>query len=131
MSIRFTIAALLSVVALTGCGLIPARVRDGCYRFEDGAPLFKITGRQGVVLSKAAAVRTFRVGGWDDLAQKFVQVTPAFYFPGLPTGDSRRGNTLSIPSISYSRFAFDPKRDAFEVPVAAWGEEEVRLGPPC
>ena len=117
--------------ALTGCGLMPAPVRDGCYRFSDGSPLFKVVGKQGFALSAKAGVKTFQIGGWRELSQETVEIRPAFYLPGLPAGHPRRGETMPIPTIGYSTFAFDPKRDAFKVPIAAWGEEEVKLGPPC
>ena len=117
-------------LCLTGCGVLPANVRDGCYRFDDGTPLFKIAGKQGYVLSKGQ-VKTFRIGGWHELSRKSVEITPGFYLPGLPSTDPRRGNTITIPSIAYSTFAFDAEKNAFNVPVAAWGEEEVKLGRPC
>ena len=116
-------------LALAGCGVLPAQVHEGCYRFDDNTPLFKIVGKQGFVLSKAH-VKTFRIGGWHELSRKSVEIKPAFYLPGLPAGDPRRGDTLPIPSIAYSTFAYDPVRNAFKVPVAAWGEEEVKLGAP-
>lgn len=116
--------------ALAGCGIIPANVPDGCYRFDDGTPLFKVAGNQGYLLSKGA-VNHFRIGSWHELARKSVEIRPAFYLPGLPASDPRRGETMPIPSIPYSRFAFDPQRNVFSVPIAAWGEEEVKLGRPC
>jgi hypothetical protein len=122
--------AIILPLTLAGCGVLPADVPDGCYRFDDGTPLFKIAGKQGYVLSKGQ-VKTFCIGGWHELSRKSVEITPAFYLPGLPSSDSRRDNTIAIPSIAYSTFAFDPEKNAFEVPIAAWGEEEVRLGRPC
>ena len=117
-------------LCVAGCGVLPADVPDGCYRFDDGTPLFKIAGKQGYVLSKGQ-VKTFRIGGWHELSRKSVEITPGFYLPGLPSTDPRRGNTITIPSIAYSTFAFDAEKNAFNVPVAAWGEEEVKLGRPC
>lgn len=117
-------------LCLTGCGVLPANVRDGCYRFDDGTPLFKVVGKHGYVLAKGQ-VKTFRIGGWHELSRKSVEITPGFYLPGLPSTDPRRGNTITIPSIAYSTFAFDAEKNAFNVPVAAWGEEEVKLGRPC
>ena len=122
--------AIILPLTLAGCGVLPADVPDGCYRFDDGTPLFKIAGKQGYVLSKGQ-VKTFRVGGWHELSRKSVEITPAFYLPGSPSSDPRRDNTIAIPWIAYSTFAFDPEKHAFEVPVAAWGEEEVKLGRPC
>ena len=90
----------------------------------------KVVGKHGYVLSKGQ-VKTFRIGGWHELSRKSVEITPAFYLPGPPSNDPRRDNTIAIPSIAYSTFAFDPEKKAFEVPVAAWGEEEVKLGRPC
>lgn len=121
---------LLLAFSATGCGLLPAPVREGCYRFDDGTPLFKIVGRQGFIQQKGQ-VKAFSIGGWHDLARKYVEITPAFYLPGLAKGEPQRGYTELIPTISYSRFAFDPKRNAFMVPIAAYGEQEVRLGAPC
>ncbi|MEO5937443.1 MAG: hypothetical protein ABIQ43_00365, partial [Sphingomonas sp.] len=106
------ILSSLLIFSSSGCGLISAPVRDGCYRFEDGTPLFKVVSRKGFVLPKGE-VREFTIGGWNDLGQKKVRITPAFNLPGLPKGDPRRGYTELIPTISYSRFAFDPKRNAF------------------
>jgi len=122
--------AIVLPLTLAGCGMLPADVPDGCYRFDDGTPLFKIAGKQGYVLSKGQ-VKTFRIGGWHELSRKSVEITPGFYLPGLPSTDPRRGNTITIPSIAYSTFAFDAEKNAFNVPVAAWGEEEVKLGRPC
>lgn len=129
--VRILAVALPAIFALTSCEIMPAPVRDGCYRFSDGSPLFKVVGKQGFALSKNAEVKTFQIGGWLELSQKTVAITPAFYLPGLPAGDPRRGDTMPIPTIAYSTFAFDPKRSAFEVPIAAWGEQEVKLGAPC
>ena len=124
-------ARILPVMLLfAGCGVQPAKVHEGCYRFDDNTPLFKIVGRQGFVLSKAH-VKTFRVGGWHEFSHKSVEIRPAFHLSGLPAGDPRRGDTLPIPSIDYSTFAYDPVRNAFEVPVDTWGEVEVKLGAPC
>jgi hypothetical protein len=123
--------ALPAIFALTSCGFVAAPVPEGCYRFSDGTPLFRIIGKQGVALSKYARVKTFHIGGWHELSRRTVEITPAFLLPGLPAGDPARGETMPIPTIGYSTFAFDPKREAFQVPVAAWGEEEVRLGRPC
>ena len=125
---------LAIVLALTfctaGCGVLPANVPDGCYRFDDGTPLFKIVDKQGYVLSHGQ-VKTFRVGGWHEIWRRSVEISPAFYLPGLPSSDPRRGNTIAIPSIAYSTFDFDPAQNRFEVPVAAWGEVDVKLGRPC
>jgi hypothetical protein len=117
-------------LGLAGCGMLPASVREGCYRFDDGVPLFRVVGKRGYVLSKGQ-VKTFRIGGWHEFSRKSVEIRPAFYLPGLPAGDPRRGNTIAIPSIAYSTFDYDPEKNAFRVPVAAWGEEEVKLGRPC
>jgi hypothetical protein len=105
-------------LTLAGCGVLPADVPDGCYRFADGTPLFKIVGKQGHVLAKGQ-VKTFRIGGWHEFSRKSVEITPAFYLPGLSSTDPRRSNTIAIPSIAYSTFAFDAEKNAFEVPVAA------------
>lgn len=117
-------------LCVAGCGVLPAEVPDGCYRFDDGTPLFKIVGKQGHVLAKGQ-VKTFRIGGWHEFSRKSVEITPAFYLPGPPSTDPRRDNTIAIPSIAYSTFAFDPEKNTFKVPVAAWGEEEVKRGRPC
>ena len=117
-------------LCLADCGVLPANVRDGCYRFDDGTPLFKIVDRQGYVLSNGQ-VRMFRIGGWHELARKSVEIRPAFYLPGLPSGDPRRGNTIATPSIAYSTFDFDPAQNTFKVPIAAWGADEVKLGRAC
>jgi|GEM_PF-3008111 len=118
------------IFSLAGCGVLPAHVPDGCYRFDDGTPFFKVIGNQGFVLPNGR-VKRFHIGGWHELSRRSVEIRPAFYLPGLPAGDPRRGETLPIPSSAYSTFAFDPRRNAFKVPVAAWGEEEVTLGRPC
>jgi len=126
---RFAIIPPLTL-CIAGCGLLPANVPDGCYRFDDGTPLFKIAGRQGYVLSNGQ-VKMFRIGGWHEFSRESVEIRPAFYLPGLSSGDARRGNTIAIPSIAYSTFDFDPAQNTFKVPVAASGEEEVKLGRPC
>jgi len=131
VGLRFVAVAVFAMLTLSACGLLPAGVRDGCYRFDDGTPLFKIVGKKGVALSHGSQVRTFAVGGWHDLARTRVEIRPAFDIPGLGAGDPRRGDTMLIPTISYSTFAFDPKRNAFQVPIEAYGDEEVRLGQPC
>ena len=131
LSLRFLTLVVLPMLALSACGSNPAAVRQGCYRFDDGTPLFKIVGRRGILLSKESTVKTFEVGSWHEFSRKSVEIRPAFYLPGSPADDRGRGDAMPIPSIPYSTFAFDPKRDAFEVPIAASGEEDVRLGPPC
>jgi hypothetical protein len=110
--------------------MLPANVPEGCYRFDDGTPLFKIVGQQGFVLSNGQ-VKKFHVGGWHEFSRQSVEITPAFLLSGRPSGDPRRGNTVAIPSIAYSTFAFDPEKTTLQIPVAAWGEDEVKLGRPC
>ena len=129
-----TLKRLAIILPLTsciaGCGVLPANVPDGCYRFDDGTPLFKVVGKQGYVLS-SGQVKTFRIGGGHEFWRRSVEISPAFYLPGLPPSDPRRGNTMAIPSIAYSTFDFDPVQNTFKVPIAAWGEDDVKLGRPC
>ncbi len=129
---RFAMIMILPLAASFTPGCTPARapVPDGCYRFDDGTPLFKIAGGQGFLIA-GGRVKSFRIGGWHDGTHKTVEISPAFMLPGLPAGDPRRGVAEPIPSITYSRFAFDPSRNAFEVPIAASGEDTVKLGAPC
>lgn len=129
--------AVAVLSSLAGCDRSePLALPDGCYYADDGAPILKVQGEEGLILTPTpgrdlsgtipTAVRRVhispRVGG--DGA--FAEVTP-----GILLMDYQHAVVASGQPMG--RFTIDahPTRPAILIPVTAYGEMPVRLGRPC
>ena len=130
-----TMAAILALASLSGCAgkATPADIAEGCYRFSDGSPFFRVTGRKAIFVGKSD-LRSFELGAWKSDGRE-VAVTPAFILHdgavSAPAGPARMAEavtTLSTGIVRYKRVAGSV---VLSIPVEAYGWEDVRLGKPC
>ncbi len=126
--------AIVGAALLSGCGndARPIGVAEGCYRFADGTPFFRVRGRMGIFVTNAG-LKSFKIGS-SRPDHREVQVEPAFvvhYATGIPSGFARSAEavtTLSSGSIRYERAG---DRVLLSIPVEAYGWETVQLGKAC
>jgi hypothetical protein len=129
-------AALGSSALLAGCGKGSERfaLRDGCYYADNGRPILRVRGEDGIILTPNPApnpgeytytpVDRVHLNPRLDRDGAYVEVSPGFY---LTDADQ------AATSSATSRFAIDTRETppAIMVNMEAWGEKPVRLGRPC
>jgi hypothetical protein len=126
---------IAGAILLCGCAgkSTQSSVPEGCYRFDDGTPFFRIVGHTGFIIDNAG-LKSFQVGPWKAQGRE-VEVTPAFILhdgtTSAPEGPARMAEAVTtLPSggLGYRR-AND--QIIFSIPIEAYGWENVRLGKPC
>jgi len=128
---------LVTPALLTGCdGSQPFALRDGCYYDDDGYPIIRVHGEEGVIMTPpppapsvrghvSRMVHRVHLRARQDRNGAYVEVTPSFYLL-----DSHEAATSSDTT---TRFAIDTRErpPAIMVHMETWGETPVRLGRPC
>jgi hypothetical protein len=124
-------AACGASVLLAGCDE-PFALRDGCYYAEDGKPILRVHGEDGIILTpdppsnpaRRTPVHRVHLRPRVNRDGAYVDVIPGFYLT-----DAHEAATSS----PWSRFIIDVHATppAIMVNTEAWGEIPVRLGRPC
>jgi hypothetical protein len=130
------------LLAMSACHQ-PTPLADGCYRFMDGKPLFRLSGTSATVIPKSAMPHFTLITG-RDWHGDYAEVDPGFYLddgssqpegtpiPNLPRQPERfrfAGDTHATALLV--RFAGDTHATALLVPVIASGEARVVRGAGC
>ena len=122
-------AALLLVAA---CGQGHADIPPGCYYLADGTPLLKIAGATGTILSKGG-LKSFEVG--PALGGHDIEVTPAFILHnGVITPPAGPVTMIEpVKSLPWGKIRFEKRggRSVLLIPIEAYGEARLSLGPAC
>ncbi|HEY5712529.1 MAG TPA: hypothetical protein VIT38_11595 [Allosphingosinicella sp.] len=132
-------AAILAwSIALAGCGETsrPYAIQQGCYYAEDGTPVLRIRGEEGVILTppprrdypnSQTRLHLARVRALADSDGPHLEVTPSFYLTDPP------GVSALSSSVETARFRIIGQRANPTIMVGAetYGEVPITLGPPC
>jgi len=131
-----TAGAILTGIALmSGCAgkSTPANVPEGCYRFGDGTPFFRIVGHTGTFVAKSG-LNSFEIGPWKSEGRE-VQVAPAFLLrdgtTAAPAGPARMAEAVTTLPAGIVRYKRADDHIILSIPVEAYGWENVQLGKPC
>jgi hypothetical protein len=134
-AMRTLVVIVIGTALLSGCGgrSIPANVVGGCYRFDDGAPFFRVAGRTGTFVGKSD-LKSFEIGSWKSEGHE-VQVTPAFILHdgtvSAPPGPARMAEAVTTLSSGVVRYKRANDQIVLSIPAEAYGWETVHLGKPC
>jgi hypothetical protein len=134
-AMRTAVVIFTGIVLLSGCAgkSTRATVAAGCYRFDDGTPFFRITGRTGTFVEKSN-LKSFEIGSWRSEGRE-VEVTPAFILhdgtDSTPGGPARMAEAVTTLSSGVIRYKQANDRIILSIPIEAYGWEDVRLGKPC
>ena len=111
----------------------PANVPEGCYRFDDGTPFFRIDGRTGTFVGKSG-LKSFQVGSWKSQGRE-VEVTPAFILhdgtESAPPGPAGMAEAVTSLSSGIIRYKQADGKIVLSIPIEAYGWADVRPGKPC
>lgn len=126
------VAAWLPVAC--GDESVPYALPDGCYYAEDGVPILRVRGEQGLILTPSpppniagytyTPVRSVQLRSRRGREEAYVEVTPGFYLT-----DSHGAAKSAEPT---GRFIIaHTSSPIIMVPTEAYGSIPVRLGRPC
>jgi len=127
--------AMLALALLSGCArrATPADIAEGCYRFSDGSPFFRVAGRKAIFVGKSG-LKSFKFGAWKPGGRE-VEVTPAFILHdgtlSAPAGPPRMAEAVTTISTGVVRYSRASGSIVMAIPVEAYGWREVHLGKPC
>ena len=125
---RASIPLVALLLSACGDGSGTFALPDGCYySTENRAPVLKIEGRRGVVLSADSAVREVRVSPRVDDRGAYLEVSPGFFLKW-------RSWQAVASGQGTARFRIESRErgsQAILVPIEGASEEELRLGPHC
>jgi hypothetical protein len=131
-------AVLIASALLAGCGdrSEPFALPDGCYYADDGTPILKVRGEEGLILTPAPArdlsnvmpapVRRVRLNPRRDGDRTYVEMTP-----GILLGDYEHRVQASGQPTARFLIRVRPRGPAILVPIIAYGEMPIMLGRAC
>lgn len=129
-----TLAVLLAASAsLGGCLPAPPLLPDGCWYSSEGVAVLHVSGSDGLVLLPGN-VRRVRLEARRSWRGAYVEVDPAFNLDTATVGHPPFVRAEAFSPRRSSRFKLhrgSPAGPAIRVPMLAYGEEELRHGPPC
>ena len=132
---RTAIITLVGIALLSGCAgkPTPANIAGGCYRFDDGTPLFRIAGRTGTFVN-TSGLKSFDIGSWKSDGRE-VEVTPAFVLHdgtnSAPAGRDRMAVTVTTLPSGILRYRQVNGHSILSIPIEAYGWADVQLGKAC
>ncbi len=134
-AMRTMITIVIGTVLLSGCAgkSVQANVAEGCYRFDDGIPFFRVAGKTGTFVDESS-LKSFEIGPWRSDGRE-VEVTPAFILHdgtvSAPTGAARMAEAVETRSSGVVRYNRVNDQVMLSIPVEAFGWATVHLGKPC
>ncbi|MEA3002345.1 MAG: hypothetical protein QOH81_1133 [Sphingomonadales bacterium] len=128
------VGSLAMLALLASCGDERFALRDGCYYVEDGKPILRVQGEDGIILTPPprpnpagytyTPVRRVHLNPRRGRDGPYVDVTPGFYLT----------NAIEVATSSpSSRFRINgpTMQPVIMVGMEGAGERAVRLGPRC